>query len=69
MACDHYHQKALECLWAARRMSEPSERLTLLTVARQFALLAAHVRERADCGTYVSGENIAPRTIEGAVDQ
>jgi hypothetical protein len=41
MEREHYQKKALECLWAARRMNDPGERLTLLTVAHQFALLAA----------------------------
>jgi hypothetical protein len=52
MEREHYQKKALECLWAARRINDPGERLNLLTVAHQFALLAAHVRERPDCGPY-----------------
>ena len=40
---DEYHSKALECARAAGQCGDPLERLRLLGVARQFALLASHV--------------------------
>jgi hypothetical protein len=63
MERDHYQKKALECLWAARRMNDPGERLTLLTVAHQFALLAAHVSERPDRGPYKSGGDMTSEPL------
>jgi hypothetical protein len=52
MQQDHYRKKAAECLRAAGRIRDPGERLNLLGVARQFALLAAHVGARHDRGEY-----------------
>jgi hypothetical protein len=58
MEPEHYQKKAQECVWAAHRMNDPGERLTLLTVAHQFALLAAHVSERPDRGLFASGRDM-----------
>jgi hypothetical protein len=63
MEGDHYQNKALECLYAAHRMNDPGERLNLLTVAHQFALLAAHVSARPDRGTYTSGGHVPPEPL------
>jgi hypothetical protein len=63
MEPDHYRKKARECVRAARRMNDPGERLILLTVAHQFALLAAHVSERPDRGPYASGGNVTPEPL------
>ena len=63
MEGDHYQKKALECLYAAHRMNDPGERLNLLTVAHQFALLAAHVSERPDRGPYASGSNMTSEPL------
>jgi hypothetical protein len=63
MEPDHYQKKARECVWAARRINDPGERLTLLTVAHQFALLAAHVSERPDRGLSESSENMTSEPL------
>ena len=56
MQQEHYRKKAVECLCAASRIRDPGERLNLLAVAHQFALLAAHVGARPDRGEYGSVE-------------
>jgi hypothetical protein len=63
MEPEHYQKKAQECVWAAHRMNDPGERLTLLTVANQFALLAAHVSERPDRGRSESGGNMTSEPL------
>jgi hypothetical protein len=56
----YYQKKARECVWATRRVNDPGERLNPLTVAHQFALLAAHVSERPDRAT-----NSVPLPVSG----
>jgi len=48
MEPDRYQKKAMECILAAGRLTDPGERLELLGVAQQFILLAAHVSGRLD---------------------
>lgn len=43
---DEYRDKALECLDAADRVSDPQERLALLELAQSWMRLAKHVATR-----------------------